>query len=989
MKEEQNARQVAVVGNAYTQAASAGLGGIVRGLVCEEPPAADPETECVRFPDLYPRRLIRPMTDEEIEPLIEALLRSMTFSEKCALLHGTSTAPKVTGCSSYVAGVPRLGVPAMIQHDGPAGVNSVYETTNLPVEMLAGCTFDPELAYAYGQVLGEELVSIGSNWQLGCQFDLSRHPFWMRSRDTYGEDYYLTAQMAAAQTRGVQEHGAGAMAKHMGAYCTNGDNLLSSWVDEQTLHTAYLYPFEEAAKKSRLASIMTTYTRLNGYFTASHVYMQKDTARGMWNWKGNMTTDAGGNQEVSVHLGTDHEMGMGFHNDESGVRAYIRAGLMTLQDVDTAVSHILWGYGAAGYLGLVRVDSLTGLAKQEPGRTEAILFPDTYQKDRMAGLYKKHNDIAVRIAEKGYVLLKNEDHALPLSQKDLTTGVALLGYGARHNMEGTGFERSFGVLEFMRSPGQALEELCGRDIRLTAEPVEDPHGTAIPASALYRDAEASLPGLERTCGIAKKDCYVPAPSFPFGMPPAEEGEDGEVMLPPGMAPEKPAEYPMEGFATGTPAGIDPQLEYLAEPGFFTGGTALPYGSAYTWRGWLLAPEDGEYTLAIHGIGGRADLRLYDGDRELAAAGITPSDGGHGPQWEFDEPTPEGMTSVRSKVTLRKGRTYRLLITARATYEEKDLQLRLAWVTPSQKQADHDRAIRAAEENPVVIYFAREGVLGHGGMNFTKFDLEVNDLDRLLEVQRAAKKAGSRFIVVVYSRSAFALDGDWVEDCDAVIAAFYPGQGGNTALARLLTGQANFSGKLCMTIPRNTGDTCVSESEELSRERRGNLVDMRTPITANFTEKLDFGYRWNARTGIRPGFAFGHGLSYTTFAYSDLTLTRTERGVEAEFTLTNTGDRAGDEVAQLYVGPGQAPEYVFFAKKQLCGFIRVRDLRPGEQRRVSVTVPERMLSYWDVRAELRTAPDGSRGKWTLAKGERTFYLGASSEDLPISRTILIE
>ena len=972
-KEKKN--ETRVEANAYTQAASANRGN-TKGVVNEAPPPFSTETETTVFPDLYPRHLIRAMSDEEIAEKSEAVLRAMTFSEKCLLLHGQDMAPKVTGCSSFVGGVPRLGIPVMFQHDGPSGVNSVYETTHLPVELVAGCTFSPEMAWKYGKVLGQELVSVGSNWQLGCQFDLTRHPFWMRSRDTYGEDYYLTGQMAAAETAGLQAQGAGAMAKHMGAYCTNGDNLLSSWVDEQTLHTAYLYPFEMAAKKARLASIMTTYTRLNGYYTASNTYMQKDVARDLWGWKGNMTTDAGGNQEVSVHLGTDNEMGYRY-NGEPGIRSYLAEGLMTMEDVDAAVRHILWGYGVAGYLGLVEVDPLTGLAKYEPGRTDYILLPDTYWHDRVSGLYQEHNDIAVEIAEKGQVLLKNENGALPLTPEKLKKGVALIGYGAKHNIEGTGFERSFGVLEYMRTPGAALKEIC--DCNLTTEVLEDKLGYVIPGTYLYQEENGEAHGLKRTYGIRLEDCYVPKfTGFP-GMPPMEDGEDAPPP-PPGMGDQKPKETSMEGFRTGSLAAVDEQLEFLAEPGFFTGGTAFPEGAAYTWSGYLAAPESGEYTLALHGIGGDANLRVYDGDQELLGVSTAGMGFGHGPQWEFDEATPEGMTSGRKTVTLEAGKRYRLLITAKAEYAEKDLSLRLAWITPGRKKADYEAAIAAAKNNPTVIYFAREGVLGHGGMNFTKLDLEVNELPQLLAVQKAAKEAGNTFIVVMYSRSAFALDGSWCDDTDALIASFYPGQGGNTALARLLTGKTNFSGKLCVTIPERTEDTCVSVDEETSKERRGNLVNMWTPATATFTEKLDFGYRWNLRTGVKPGFAFGHGLSYTSFAYGGETVRRTAEGLSVTVNVTNTGAVPGDEIVQVYLGPGSAPEHVFFAQRQLAGFARTGLLEPGETKTMEIPVPERMLSYWDEKAEIHQAPDGSLGKWVIAQGQRQVFIGAASDDI---------
>lgn len=980
-KEKQQGARVEA--NAYTQAASANHGN-TKGVVNENPPAFSAETGTTVFPDYYPRHLIQPMDDSRIAELSEAVVRAMTFSEKCALLHGQDIAPKVTGCSSFVGGVPRLGIPVMFQHDGPSGVNSIYETTHLPVEMVAGCTFSPELAWKYGKVLGEELVSIGSNWQLGCQYDLTRHPFWMRSRDTYGEDYYLTGEMAAAETAGLQSHGAGAMAKHMGAYCTNGDNLLSSWVDEQTLHTAYLYPFEMAAKRARLASIMTTYTRLNGYYTASNTYMQKDVARNLWGWKGNMTTDAGGNQEVSVHLGTDNEMGYRY-NGEPGIRAYLEQGLMTMEDVDQAVRHILWGYGVAGYLGLVEVDSLTGLAKYEPGRTDYILMPDTYWHDRVSGMYQAHNDIAVEIAEKGQVLLKNEHNALPLTPEKLKNGVALIGYGAKHNIEGTGFERSFGVLEFMRTPGEALREIA--DCNLTTCVLEDKLGYTIPGDCLYQDALGEKPGLVRTYGISLADCYVPKfTGFP-GMPPMEDGEDAPPP-PPGMGNQEPQETKMDGFSTGSPAAVDEKLEFLAEKGFFTGGSAFPQGSAYTWKGYLKAPESGEYTIALHGIGGDSNLRLFDGEDELLGVSTSGMGFGHGPQWEFDEATPEGMTSARKNVTLEAGKLYRILVTAKATYAEKDMALRLAWITPSRKRKDFDDAIAAAKSNPTVIYFAREGVLGHGGMNFTKLDLEVNELPQLLAVQKAAKDAGNTFIVVMYSRSAFALDGDWCPNTDALIASFYPGQGGNTALARLLTGKANFSGKLCVTIPARTEDTCVSVDEATSIERRGNLINMWTPATATFTEKLDFGYRWNERMGVAPGFAFGHGLSYTGFDYSGASAQRTEQGATVTVTVTNTGKVAGDEIVQVYLGPGHGPEHVFFAKKQLAAFARTGILQPGESKTIQLPISERMLSYWDTQAEIHTAHDGSLGKWVLATGDRTVMIGAASDDIRAQLTVTV-
>ena len=151
----------------------------------------------------------------------------------------------------------------------------------------------------------EELQSIGSNMKLGAQLDVGRSPSWHRLKDIYGEDCYLVSEMGVAEVKGVQEHGGMTMGKHMGAYNTVGDTLQTAEVDEQTLHTAYLQPFEKACREAKLSSIMTSYNTLNGYFTASNRYMQIDVARDMWGWKGSFTTDAGGGGMPSFGIELD------------------------------------------------------------------------------------------------------------------------------------------------------------------------------------------------------------------------------------------------------------------------------------------------------------------------------------------------------------------------------------------------------------------------------------------------------------------------------------------------------------------------------------------------------------------------------------------------------------------------------------------------------------------------------------------------------------
>ena len=139
--------------------------------------------------------------------------------------------------------------------------------------------------------------------------------------------------------------------------------------------------------------------------------------------------------------------------------------------------------------------------------------------------------------------------------------------------------------------------------------------------------------------------------------------------------------------------------------------------------------------------------------------------------------------------------------------------------------------------------------------------------------------------------------------------------------------------------------------------------------------------------MEPGFAFGYGLSYTTYKYGDFRVKRTADGLDISLTVTNTGSMPGDEIVQVYLGQARVPEYTQSPKKQLAAFLRVEALKPGEKREIRLHVNERGLSYWDIQAPLTIRPDGTKDKWVLAKGPRDVMIGASSDD--IRYTVSIE
>ncbi|HEY2835864.1 MAG TPA: fibronectin type III-like domain-contianing protein, partial [Rhizomicrobium sp.] len=143
----------------------------------------------------------------------------------------------------------------------------------------------------------------------------------------------------------------------------------------------------------------------------------------------------------------------------------------------------------------------------------------------------------------------------------------------------------------------------------------------------------------------------------------------------------------------------------------------------------------------------------------------------------------------------------------------------------------------------------------------------------------------------------------------------------------------------------------------------------------YSEGVDVGYRWFDRQGTAPLFAFGHGLSYTHFKYSNLSAARAaDGGLDLSFTLANSGKLDGDEVAEVYLGaPQNPPANAQFPVRALAGFTRVH-LKAGESRSVALHVAPRQLQYWSA--------DG----WKAAPGPRTVFIGASSRDLRLNKTL---
>ncbi|WP_075731478.1 beta-glucosidase [Streptomyces acidiscabies] len=222
----------------------------------------------------------------------------------------------------------------------------------------------------------------------------------------------------------------------------------------------------------------------------------------------------------------------------------------------------------------------------------------------------------------------------------------------------------------------------------------------------------------------------------------------------------------------------------------------------------------------------------------------------------------------------------------------------------------------------------------------------------VELIRAVSTAARRTVVVLMNGSVVSLEG-WYDGVDAVVEAWLPGQAGGGAIADVLTGRTNPSGRLAETVPFRLQDTPAYLNFP------GGQGHVR------YGEGVMVGYRYYETAEVAVRHPFGHGLSYTSFEQSGFRVTPTGADTAtASVTVTNTGDRYGKHVVQIYVAP--APRPVLSPVRELRGFAKVA-LRPGESTRVEVALDRRAFAFWDI----------ERGDWTVTAGRYEVQLGENA------------
>ncbi|MDR3741329.1 MAG: glycoside hydrolase family 3 C-terminal domain-containing protein [Terracidiphilus sp.] len=861
---------------------------------------------------------------------VDKLLSQMTLEEKMVLIHGTQEDPAVyQGQAGYLAGIPRLGIPGLRFADGPPGVLTRHPSQGETATMGVAATFSRKDAEDNGLVIGREDRALGIDVSLQPFVNIARDLEFGRAYNTFGEDPYLTSEMGVAEVKGIQSQHVMAQIKHYVAYDSNASNI---FLDDQTLHEIYVAPFEEAIKRADVSSIMCSYNRINGTFACGNSPTLTKILRDEIGFKGFVTSDWGAVHAVDfINAGLDMEMPGG---QPGPMGSFIPSFFDTLPPPPP-----------------LNIDP-----KQAAELNEAMF--GGHIPEEPAPAHEDMGDFGKKLD------IKKMAEAL----KDGTVNEAAITRAAGRVL--------YEIVHFGYLDGQSKHEVTEQAIEANAKIIEK---TGEDAAVLLKNEGNVLPlkagELSDVVLIGPTAGQVDSIGIngerSVGLPQRQVGPLDAMKK---ISGNNAIQFAVDDDMTGTtvPASA---LSHNGKPGLLrTGvgaeqsdnelnftvknGNSLPSNATPTWTGTLTVQHAGSYWLYLQALGTNAVIKL-DGKR-LAGTGVMQG-GVHGDILQANQdnaiPTTDGLDNVRRAVELTAG-PHAIEISTSSDTSAAPVQVRLNWYTPEQRKADHEAAIAAAKKAKVAVVFLWTRLTPVFGL--------PGEQNKLVEEVAAVNP---NTVVVLNTSQPVSLP--WIGKVKAAVQMWWPGDEGGWSTANILLGKASPAGRLPMTWAKQLTDYAATDPKHPERSMKG--VDGKT----TYSEGVNVGYRWFDKEKINPLFAFGHGLSYTSFAYSGLKVAKAaDGGLDVSVTVKNTGTMDSDEVPQVYLGsPSEVPAGVQFPVRALVAFDRVH-IAAGGSKDVALHVAPRQLEYWST----------AQGKWVRAAGKRTVSVGASSRDLRLHETI---
>jgi beta-glucosidase len=867
-------------------------------------------------------------TSKDFETRALDLVSQMTLEEKISQIGNSSAAIPRLGINEYdwwnecLHGVARAGV-----------------ATVFPQAIGMAATFDLDMMSEVANIISDEARAKHHEFLRNNDFgrykgltmwspniNIFRDPRWGRGHETYGEDPFLTGQMGMRFVKGLQGDDPKyfkvvATAKHYAVHSGPEPERHSFNVvpDARDLWETYLPAFEDLMVKAKAYSIMGAYNRVDGESASASWMLLEDILRKQWGFEGFVVSDCGAIRDIYAH----HKI---VNSAEEAAAVGLRRGCDL--DCGNVYQQAMLKAVQEGMIDEGEIDRSVYrlmLARMKLGMFDPVEMVPYAQIPYEVNDSKPHDEVALQMALKSMTLLKN-DGTLPLNKKKVKS-IAVVGPNA--NTIDALRANYFGDASNPVTVLDGIKKAAGNKIKVTYDegcPIVEYEG-----SKRHDIVESKYLNT-----IDAQGNYVPGLKGEYFKGKELRGEPVFTQVDPQIRM-----YWGEGSPTET----------LVAQGIITPEQALEKDNfSVRWTGTITAPQSGTFEFGAMSDDG---CRIYLDDVLIV-----------------DDWTEHEMIPVVTDVIFQGGKNYKLKI---EYYEaEGNSGIWLVWKKKEEEKLKgpfepSTEMLANVKKADVAIFVGgldanwegeemrgRDGIDGFRGGDRTKIELPAAQLKTL----RAMQATGTPVIFVLIAGSAISFDG-LENELPAIVMGWYPGQRGGDAVAQVLFGDYNPAGRLPVTFYHSIDDLAAF---------------------TNYDMQAGKGFTYRYFTG-EPLYPFGHGLSFTSFEYSQLNIDKTSLSAVDELTVTvnvkNTGKLAGEEVVQLYVRDEEAS--LPMAIKQLRGFDRVA-LNAGEEKTITFMLnPREDFRYYNaMHREYRVEP-----------GVFEIQVGASSSDIRVSGKVTVK
>lgn len=818
------------------------------------------------------------------------------WQRAAAMVAKMTLAEKIAQTGNNTPAIKRIGLPAYNYYSGEAlhGLVRGGPVTSFPLPLAMACSWNPALALKVYSAVSDEARAYNKKENVGLAYyspqtlNLHRDPRWGRCEEAPGEDPCLAGTWAVNVIKGMQGDNPNylkttACAKHF--ICNNTDDdrtRISASVPARDFWEYYTRAYRTCALDADVFTFMSAYSAINGIPCSADRFLLTSLLRDRWGFRGYVTSDC----DAVYNIYSPHHYVPTLHQ---AAAAAMQAGC-DLNCGDTMPKHL----GKAVAAELVSEADISRAVTRL--LTVRVLFGEFDSPDRVP--YNKigfdvvdssaHRELALEAARQSIVLLKNDNHFLPLQKSELKT-VAVIGPTAGQCHLG-GYSGS----PFVRiSPYEGIAKALGAEIY-------HPHDHVWP-----QDLQRVSPGVQTQA------------SSEGGMNIGWIDNGAWLQYKPQNFTGK-THIAIRVSSPGHGAVIHVHIDALDGPEIAT----LPVPHTGGWQHWTTV------SAAISGITGKHKVFFkFSGNPGYPICNVEwfqlqPIVAAPKPQPKPGQP----VVVFKPGCTVQGPKDETMFAEAVEAARQADLVVMVCGVDQSVDAEAHDRE-----------------------------DTQLTGVQH--ELIQACFKANAKTVLVISSNNTVAVNWEQ-EHLPAIVSAIFAGQAQGTAIADVLFGNYNPGGKTCCTWYKSV--------DQLPNFHNYDILKGRT-------------YMYFAGEPLYP---FGHGLSYTSFSYSDLHISRATlaagESVVISAVITNTGLYAGAEVAQLYVQAPKSP--VIRPIKQLVGFQRL-ELSPGESRRVEFTLPytEQALWYWHE----------TQRRFVLQPGMLKVLVGGSSADIRLDTFITLQ